>query len=119
MSLLAEALPLSWEANDFRLVAGGLEELAWCAMAAGQHRQAARLLGAFRALYTRMAFADEPILAAQRERFLTTAQEALGPTEFAEAWADGQHLPIEAAISEALALTDTLAHNSIQASGLG
>jgi tetratricopeptide (TPR) repeat protein len=117
-TLLAEALPLLWEANNARLVVEGLEELAWCAVAAGQHRQAARLLGAFRALFTRMAFADDPLLVAHREHFLRAAQKALGPTAFAEAWAAGQNLPIESAMSEALALTNTLAHGSVKDCGL-
>jgi hypothetical protein len=65
-----------------------------------------------------MAFADEPILVAQRERFLMTAQETLGPAAFAEAWAAGQNLPIESAMSEALALTNTLAQGSVKDCGL-
>jgi tetratricopeptide (TPR) repeat protein len=117
-TLLAEALPLAWEANDFRLVASGLEEVAWCAIAAGLHHQAARLLGAFRALFMRMGFAEEPILVAQREHFLRTVQKVLGPTAFAEAWAAGENLPIESAMSEALALTNTLLHSSVKDGGL-
>ncbi len=113
-TLLAEALPLLWEAGDFRLVSGGLEEVAWCAIAAGQHRQATRLLGAFRALFTRMAFADEPILVAHRERFIAAAQEALGPTAFAEAWEDGQNLSVDEALREALVLLDEVGRDVVR-----
>ncbi len=114
-ALLAEALPLAWEANDFRLVASGLEEVAWCAIAAGQHHQAARLLGAFRAQFMRMGFADEPILVAQRERFLTTVQKAIGPAAFAEAWEDGQNLSVDEALREALVLLDEVGRDVVRA----
>ena len=108
-TLLAEALPLLWEGHDFRLVAGGLEEVAYIASAAGQHRQVARLLSAAQALAQHMGFVDEPHQVADRKRFTAAAQDVLGPTAFAEAWADGQSVPVEAAVSDARVLLEELA----------
>jgi predicted ATPase/class 3 adenylate cyclase len=107
-TLLGQALPLLWEVHDLRLVAGGLEEAAWYASLIGQNVQAARLLGAARALITRMRFAEEPQVVAERERLTAAVQNALGPAAFADAWKDGQTLPVETALNEVLVLVNGL-----------
>ena len=73
------------------------------AAGAGQPARAARLLGATAARREAMGAPLPPIERPAVEKAIERARTALGEDAFAAAWAGGQALPLERAVSEALA----------------
>jgi non-specific serine/threonine protein kinase len=75
-----------------------LERLAAVAVAAGEPRRAAALLGAAQALRDATGAPTPPVTRAERDTALTSARTALGAGEFAIEWERGRAMPpIEAA----------------------
>jgi hypothetical protein len=108
-ALFAESLALNWELGNKSLLAGCLVGLARVAGVQQQPERAARLLGTSEAL--RMALGESmwPSALMQYERAAAIARAALGEEAFATAWAEGQGMPLEQAITEAL---DTTQHSN-------
>lgn len=87
--------------NDYIRVALMLEQLAWVTSACGSHEEAARLLGAARALWRDLdtsVSAFGPHMAAQYTRCEEDVVRALGPAAYETALAEGgrHHGPDEA-----------------------
>jgi predicted ATPase/class 3 adenylate cyclase len=105
--LLKEAVALSREAGDPRIVASVLEGIAGTARESKPER-AAKVLGAAAALRETLG---APVPASERadhDRAVAAARGALGESAFADAGAAGRALPVEEAVTEALALIDEL-----------
>jgi tetratricopeptide (TPR) repeat protein len=84
------------------------------AVAPQRPREAARLFGAEAALRETSGIALPPVYRSQHDRALRDLRSALGEATFGEAWAEGQALPLETAVSEALALADELGRDAVQ-----
>ncbi len=91
---------------------GCLWGLARVALATGQAESAARLLGAVNALEAAMGLVLPPDALAEYDDAATAARACLGEAGFAAAWAAGQALPLDAVITEALAVGDKVAHDT-------
>jgi tetratricopeptide (TPR) repeat protein len=100
-----ESLTLRRELGDKRGVAKCLDGSAEVAVARGRTEQAVRLLAAAAALRDRIGAQVPFVLAANRtarDRTLADAQAQLSDAVFAAAWAEGQAMPLEQAIADAL-----------------
>ena len=97
-----ESLDLARALGDQWMAALVLAELAAVALAWGQPKRAARLLGAVAAIDERTGGAIHPFDRANRDRTRAAAQAALGEAAFAAAWAAGRALPPETVIAEVL-----------------
>ncbi len=84
------------------------------ALAAASHEAVlgARLLGAADGLHRLTGVPRLPAEEELRERVVVMLREALGEVTFADATEAGGGLPLEAAVSDALALADALALRS-------
>jgi len=78
-----------------------LECLATLANEAGSHREAARLFGATEAMRRRKGLVRFELYAAGFEASVTTLRDALGESDFDDAWAEGAALSTEEAIAYA------------------
>jgi predicted ATPase len=85
-----------------RAMAECLYGLSWVAQAAGQARQAARLLGAAAALHQATETALSPWLVPWQQQAEAAGRAMLGDATFTAAWAAGQALSLEEAIADAL-----------------
>jgi predicted ATPase/DNA-binding SARP family transcriptional activator/DNA-binding CsgD family transcriptional regulator len=107
MNLQAEGLALAQELGDMEGVAYGLEMMATAADAQGQVRRAARLWGTAEVLRESIG---APLPANERpdyNRQVTAARSQLEEAAWLEAWAKGQAMTLEEAISYALEKEDT------------
>jgi tetratricopeptide (TPR) repeat protein len=86
---LREAMTISREINNSYILAANLITLAAVKMAAGQARQAARLLGHADAIYLATGLVVDPADKADYDQALTNARSELGEAAFAAAHADG------------------------------
>jgi hypothetical protein len=84
-------------------MAENLEGLAAVAAAQAQPERAARLFGAAEALRTAVGAPRPHAERAEHERHFAAARAALGEEAFAAAWGAGRAMPLEAAVSYALA----------------
>ena len=100
--LYKESLALYRDMGNRADVGECLEGLASVAEADGQPGHAAHLLGAIAALRATMHIPLPDADRTAHERLVESAREALGDDAFAQAWAEGQALPVEEAIAEAL-----------------
>jgi tetratricopeptide (TPR) repeat protein len=103
----AAALTLFQETEEQVAMISGLGAVAGLAAAAGEAR-AVRLFGAEATHRKALGF---PLSEEERERSehgITALRERLGDRDFAAAWEAGGALPLQAAVAEALALTDEL-----------
>jgi predicted ATPase/DNA-binding XRE family transcriptional regulator len=91
--------------HQTRTVLSAVTGLAGAALARGQAKRAARLLGAVEAAREALGLIQvhHPHHA---ERITADTRAALEPVVFAQAWATGRNVPLEAAISEALTIAD-------------
>jgi predicted ATPase/transcriptional regulator with XRE-family HTH domain len=101
-----EAMALYRDVADPRRCAVGLEGLAATAALLGRGVRAARLLGAAAVLREVLGAPQPPIERSDTEQAVAAARVALGEERWAAAFAAGQSLSLEAAISEALAEVD-------------
>jgi tetratricopeptide (TPR) repeat protein len=105
---LEESLKLGWEIGERRSIAYSLEALARLAAAASSAAQAARLCGAAEALREQIGAPLSPAARTRLEAVIAAARTALGENTFAAAWAEGRALPLDQAVTAALAgLHDT------------
>jgi predicted ATPase/class 3 adenylate cyclase len=91
-----QALDVKWE------VAACLEGLGWVAAGQGDSRQAARLWGAAAELRAQLGAPLLPVDKAWYEALLARVRVMLGEAAFAAAWDEGQAMPLEQVIAEAL-----------------
>jgi hypothetical protein len=79
-----------------------LEGLAILASAQNRMGRAARLIGAAENFYTPLRFEMSAKERAEHDQAISAAQAALGEEGFAKAWAEGQAMPLEEAVTYAL-----------------
>jgi hypothetical protein len=99
----AAGLPHLRDAGDRPSLAWALEEWAGLATAEGQPARAARLFGAAQALFEALGQRRQPYLGPNYERDLAATRAALDGAAFASAWAEGNAMPLEQAVADALA----------------
>ncbi len=100
--LFEESLLLTRDLSTKHIQAEALEGLAWAAAARGQSRRAARLCGAAEAERDVLGLPAPSSDSGDHDRAVQAMRAALGEETFAVAWAEGQALVLEAAISLAL-----------------
>jgi non-specific serine/threonine protein kinase len=101
-ALFEEAVAIARELGHKGAIVRDLEGLAAVAVAQGQPERAARLFGAVEALRAAMGYPLPPVQRAEHERSIAAVRAALGEATFAAAWAEGQAMPLEAAVADAL-----------------
>jgi predicted ATPase len=106
--MFAEAITVSRGLQHAHSLLGALAGLAGVALARGQAERAARLLGAMDAARATVGMRrwDNWLHA---ERITADVRAAMRIAAFEEAWSAGRALPLEEAITEALAITDEAA----------
>ena len=95
------------ELGDKQGVAICLEGLAAVAGARGQPARAAQLYGAAAALRERIGAPLPPGDRLGYDRHLATARACLDEGAWAAAWAEGQAMPLEEAVADALAAAES------------
>jgi hypothetical protein len=103
-SLYEESLTIRREIGARVLIAGSLAELGYLAARTGAAARGARLLAACAALLEAMNRAPSSYSRRMYEEGLTLTKGQLTEATFAEAWAEGRSMPMEAAVSYALDL---------------
>jgi hypothetical protein len=103
-ALLLEGLDLGRARGNAADVIEALEGLALVSAVRGQIRDGARLYGAAATLRDEIAMPQSPTEVASTEPILNRLREALGPKDFAAAWAAGRALPQHEAITLAQAI---------------
>jgi non-specific serine/threonine protein kinase len=98
-----EGLALAVRLGHTWFVAVGMWNVAAAIGAMGQPERAAHLLAASNALLQAHGHSLDTHDRNEFEQFVAAVQAALGDTLFAAVWADGQELPFDEAIAEALA----------------
>ena len=112
-----EGLVLAQETENTTVATGCLTGLAGLAAEIGRHEEAARLFGAGDTAGNRGNPGICAMKRSGRTEDMAAVREALGSEADAEARAAGQALPLETAVSEALALADELARQSATGAG--
>jgi predicted ATPase len=102
-ALLEQSLALQRELGDRRGIAACLEGVAQVSAAEGAPERAARLLGAAAALRDAIGAPLPPAERAAHERIVAPVRADLESAVFAAAWAEGQAMPLEQAVADALA----------------
>jgi tetratricopeptide (TPR) repeat protein len=100
--LLGESLTMQRELGDRQGIAACLEGLATVASAEGQPERAARLSGAAAGIADPISIPQPTSERADHERHLAAVKAALGEAAFTAAWAAGQAMTLEAAVTFAL-----------------
>jgi predicted ATPase/class 3 adenylate cyclase len=103
-----EGLVLAQEADDTRAATDCLTGLAGLAVEAGSHEVAARLFGAVEALREIVGIPRSRYEQQRQSQDMASIREALGTEADVAARVAGRALPLETAVSEALALADQL-----------
>jgi len=98
-ALLQESLQLFKELNWLRGIGYTFAVFAELANSQGQYERAARLLGAEEAIRLNNGHEIWPTTRVDYERTVLVAKEGLGEPLFVATWAEGQALPLEAAIA--------------------
>lgn len=101
-----ESLVLRQEAGEQEGIAAALEGLARVAAIQGQPRSAAQLYGAAEAQRTALGTPLPPGERASHEHAVAAVRADLNETTFAQAWAEGQAMPLGQAMAEALQMRD-------------
>jgi predicted ATPase len=99
---LRETLALARQTGNRWSIAAALEGLAWVASRRGRPERAAQLFGAAAKLCDPAWFLLASMHRETRKTELDAVRSALGEAAFVAAWAEGQALPLEQAIAEAL-----------------
>jgi predicted ATPase/class 3 adenylate cyclase/Tfp pilus assembly protein PilF len=107
-ALQQEALAIAQDAGDQVGIATELEGIAAVAVAAGISERAVRLIGAAADLRETTGASIPPDDRPDYERTLAAARAQLGPARFEEARDAGHGLRLEEAVTEALALAQSL-----------
>ncbi len=98
----AESITVSREIENYQGVATSLGSFGLLAVVTGELRRAACLLGAAKALHKQI---NSPVPSDTQEEIDVTLErlvKTLGDAAFAEAWAEGQAMPLEHAVAYAL-----------------
>jgi hypothetical protein len=106
-TLLRESLRLFAQLGDRREIAECLELLAGLEVANAAPARAARLFGAAAAALEGGGLTPAPTERYEYEQNLNSARRSLGERAFAAAWPEGQSLPLETAIADALGSAST------------
>jgi non-specific serine/threonine protein kinase len=101
VSRYKEALALYWEIGNERLIAEGLEHLAYAALH-GQPEQAAKLLGTAEALRESSGGAHYPHERPDYESNLEALHSQLDEVPFADRWAQGRTMTVKQTVAYAL-----------------
>jgi hypothetical protein len=109
--LQREALPLRRALWDVLALANSLANGAEFAAVGGRPEVAARLLGAAEALRVRGGVTIDPFNLDDPDALKARVHEQLGEPAFAAAWAQGESLPLDQAITEADAVLAEAAHD--------
>jgi predicted ATPase len=100
-----ESIELAWEMGYLALVAGCLRGIAAIAVAGGDARDAATLLGVFAGLVERIGASLSSAEKEELDETIAQAREALGNDAFDVAWAQGGGLSVDQAVEFALSVT--------------
>jgi predicted ATPase len=101
-ALHEEALSLGWHSTNRPWLARGIENFALIAAATGDPARAVRLFGAAAALRARLGASLTSNDRAVNQRYIGEASERLGDDAFAQAWDEGEAMPLDEAIAYAL-----------------
>jgi predicted ATPase/class 3 adenylate cyclase len=112
-----EALVLAHGVHDMTLVTACLAGLAGLAVTTGRNREAARLFGVVEALQEAVGIPNSRYEEERLNNDKRAVREALGLDADREARATGRVLPLESAVSEALALANKIAR-TVESVGL-
>ena len=102
-ALLAQSLTLKRQMGDPFGITSGLEAIAEAAQGRNQSRRATQVLGAADALREAIGAPLSVLERGERDKLLNSARAALDDNGFAQAWAAGQAMTMDAAIDYALA----------------
>jgi predicted ATPase/class 3 adenylate cyclase/Tfp pilus assembly protein PilF len=100
-SLFAESFDLRREEGDQSAIVDSLEGLAGLLIARGDVERGVAVIAASDARRVALEFPLPPAYAAERDRWLTAARQALSEPEFTAVWNRGLELTIEEAVAEA------------------
>ena len=100
-----ESIELAWEMGYLAQVAYCLRGISAIALAGGDARDAATLLGVFAGLVERIAAILSPAEKEELDATIAQAREALGNDAFDAAWAEGGGLSLDQAVELALSVT--------------
>ncbi len=103
-TLFTESLILAQELRRIRSILPGLVGLAAIAREMGEHEMSVRLLGAATVQLSQSKHVFDPFVQKEYDRSIAAAQAGLDAVTFDQAWREGQALPLEQAIVEAVAL---------------
>jgi predicted ATPase len=106
--LSKEALAMLWDDQNLTEAVSILEDLADIAGMTGRWRIAARLYGAAAATRATLGVPMWPAYRDEYEREVSVTRNALAQEDFQAAWLDGQSLPVQDAIIEALRAAELL-----------
>jgi DNA-binding CsgD family transcriptional regulator len=104
VQLFTQSIQTAQTVNAERIVLGSVAGMAGVALALGQAKRAARLLGAVEAARVAIGVA-RPAHALHSERIAAQAREQLGEQAFAVAFAAGRATPFTEALVDALAVS--------------
>jgi predicted ATPase/DNA-binding XRE family transcriptional regulator len=104
LALEQENLRDRWARGDRWGIAESLTAIAWAEVRIGAPERATMLLAAGEILWSSAGGALLHQYADEHKHARQAAIDALGPEVFAEAWAEGQRLPLEEVVAQALAL---------------
>jgi predicted ATPase/DNA-binding CsgD family transcriptional regulator len=100
-SMAHEALNLGREAGDQLGLVDALELVATLAAEQDSNKESIRLWAAAESLRSSIGYVRFPVEQGPRDTAVARAKQALGPKEFAEAWAEGAKLSSDEAIAYA------------------
>lgn len=100
--LLHESLRLSYDIGDPGMIAAALEAVAWLAAFQGRHQAAVRVLASLHAFQEGGSGGAVPALErSRRQEFMSEPRKCLSADEFDAAWAEGEGLSMDEAVSYA------------------
>jgi predicted ATPase/class 3 adenylate cyclase len=99
-----ESIELAWEIGYLAQIAACLMGVAAIALAGGDARDAATLLGVFAAMYERIGVTFSPEDKEELDAAIAQARDALGNDAFDAAWAEGGALSVDQAVDFSLAV---------------
>src|ERR1051326_5829803 len=110
--LFSDSLQLYRTYDERRGMAECIIGLAGVAAHSGDHRRAARLLGAAEAIFESLGAQLSPSNRADFSRVVALARAGCTPTQFSASWTDGHKPGLEQPVAEALGCRLDLSHNT-------
>ena len=102
-AILRECLASAWDLGLNPLVQTSLEGLACLAGAHGEAKRAARLWGAAQALHEDKVIPRDLDFLAEADARISVVRSGMGEKAWEEAWREGRAMPLDEAVSYALA----------------